>query len=128
MSVKRSWMAVVAIAAALTAWSDAQAANVTAMSYDRSTDQLVLEVSYRGTNDQHSFTVNWEECKDYAFVDAKYQIMGNLVDSEPNDRGTNEFTKDLRFSLASIECRPVKLTIRSSPGFFRTIIVPALAD
>ena len=126
--MKRSWMAVAAMAAALTFASQAQAANLLAMSYDKSTDQLVLKVAYRGTHDQHNFTVNWEGCQDYASVDARYQIMGNLVDGDPDDHGAGEYTKDLRVSIADIECRPVKLTIRTSPGFFRTIIVPPLAD
>ena len=75
---------------------------------------------------QTRFSLDWDECRDYAFVDAKYQLMANLVDSEPNDEAVTEFTQNLRFSLAGIECRPVKLTIRTSPGFNRTIVVPAL--
>jgi hypothetical protein len=128
MSVKSSWMILVAVAATLIVSAQAQATNVLAMSYDKSTDQLVLKVGYRGTHDQHVFSINWEECKDYAFVDAKYQVMGNLVDSEPNDAGVNEYAQDLRFSLAGIECRPVKLTVRTAPGFFRTITIPAQRD
>jgi hypothetical protein len=43
-------------------------------------------------------------------------------------RPKTEFTQNLRFSLAGIECRPVKLTIRTSPGFNRTLVVPALEN
>jgi hypothetical protein len=128
MTLKSSWMTIVALAATLALAAQAQAANVLAMSYDPSTDQLVLKVGYRGSHDKHVFTVDWEECKDYAFVDAKYQVLGNLVDSEPNDRGINEYTHDVRVSLAGLDCRPVKLTVRTAAGFFRTIIVPARAS
>jgi hypothetical protein len=128
MSLKHKWSALATLVAVFAVSPQANAVNVLAMSYDKTTDQLVLKIAYRGTNDQHSFTVNWEQCKDYAFVDAKYQVLGNLLDSQPDDPGTSEFTKDLRISLATVECRPVKLTVRTTPGFFRTIVVPAQQD
>ena len=119
-------LTVMAMLTSLAIASNAHAVNVLSMSYEKKTDELLLKVAYRGTHDKHTFSLDWDECHDYAFVDAKYQTMANLVDSEPNDKAEMEFTQDLRFSLAGIECRPVKLTIRTSPGFNRTLVVPAL--
>ena len=124
--MRNRWLAVMAMLTSLTIASTAHAVNVLSMSYEKKTDELLLKVAYRGTHDKHTFSLDWDECHDYAFVDAKYQTMANLVDSEPNDKAEMEFTQDLRFSLAGIECRPVKLTIRTSPGFNRTLVVPAL--
>ena len=124
--MRNGWLAVMAMLTSLTIASTAHAVNVLSMSYEKKTDELLLKVAYRGTHDKHTFSLDWDECHDYAFVDAKYQTMANLVDSEPNDKAEMEFTQDLRFSLAGIECRPVKLTIRTSPGFNRTLAVPAL--
>jgi len=124
--MRNGWLAVMAMLTSLTIASTAHAVNVLSMSYEKKTDELLLKVAYRGTHDKHTFSLDWDECHDYAFVDAKYQTMANLVDSEPNDKAEMEFTQDLRFSLAGIECRPVKLTIRTSPGFNRTLVVPAL--
>jgi hypothetical protein len=119
-------LAVMAMLTSLAIASNAHAVNVLSMSYEEKTDELLLKVAYRGTHDKHTFSLDWDECHDYAFVDAKYQTMANLVDSEPNDKAETEFTQNLRFSLAGIQCRPVKLTIRTSPGFNRTLVVPAL--
>jgi len=126
--MRNGWLAVMAMLTSLTIASTAHAVNVLSMSYEKKTDELLLKVAYRGTHDNHTFSLDWDECHDYAFVDAKYQTMANLVDSEPNDKTETEFTQDLRFSLAGIQCRPVKLTIRTSPGFNRTLVVPALDD
>ena len=126
--MRNRWLAVMAMLTSLAIASNAHAVNVLSMSYEEKTDELLLKVAYRGTHDKHTFSLDWDECHDYAFVDAKYQTMANLVDSEPNDKAETEFTQNLRFSLAGIKCRPVKLTIRTSPGFNRTLVVPTLED
>ena len=122
------WLAMTALLTSIAIASNAHAANIMSMSYEPKTDELLLKVAYSGTHDKHVFSLGWDECHDYAFADAKYQIMANLVDSEPNDEAKTEFTQNLRFSLGGIECRPVKLTIRTSPGFNRTLVVPALEN
>jgi hypothetical protein len=124
--MKTRWLGMVALLASIVMVSNAHAVNVLSMSYESNTDELLLKVAYRGTHDKHTFSLAWDECHDYAFAGAKYQLMANLVDSEPNDKAEREFTQDLRFSLAGIECRPAKVTIRTAPGFNRTIVVPAL--
>ena len=124
--MRNRWLAVMAMLTSLAIVSNAHAVNVLSMSYEQKTDELLLKVAYRGTHDKHVFSLAWDECHDYAFAEAKHQIMANLIDSEPNDEAKTEFTQNLRFSLAGIECRPVKLTIRTSPGFNRTLVVPAL--
>ena len=53
------------------------------------------------------------------------QILGQLVDSQPNDLARQDFTKPLRIDLRDFNCRPAKVTIRTSAGFFTSVDVPA---
>jgi hypothetical protein len=53
------------------------------------------------------------------------QILGLLVDNQPNDLARQEFTRPLRIDLRDFSCRPAKVTIRTSAGFFTSVDVPA---
>ena len=103
----------------------ANATNLLGLSHDEETDTLVLKVAYRGSHGEHPFSLDWGECKDYAFGDTPHQIGAQLVDRDFDDSGPQEFTQTLEFSLAGMTCRPSKLTVRTSSGAYRTIVVPA---
>ncbi|HEY0683178.1 MAG TPA: hypothetical protein VGD45_12675 [Steroidobacter sp.] len=100
----------------------ASAVTVTALAYDATEDQLVMTIAYRGTHENHDFTVQWTECK--RLDDARSQILGLLVDSAPNDLARQNFTKQVKVDLTSFTCRPSKVTIRTSAGFFASVDVP----
>ena len=100
----------------------ALAVTVTALSYDPAEDQLVMTVAYRGTHENHDFSVQWNECK--RLDDARSEILGLLVDSAADDLARQNFTKQVKVDLEGFNCRPAKVTIRTSAGFFATVDVP----
>ncbi|GFE83108.1 hypothetical protein GCM10011487_51080 [Steroidobacter agaridevorans] len=101
----------------------AAAVSVTALTYDTGKDQLVLTIAYRGTNPDHEFKVQWDACK--KLDDERMQILGLLVDNQPDDLARQEFTKPMRIDLRDFSCRPAKVTIRTSAGFFTSVDIPA---
>lgn len=113
----------VACIAALLYFPIAGAVTVTVLTYDAAKDQLVMTVAYRGTNPDHTFTVQWDPCK--KLNDERMQIFGLLVDSQPNDRALQEFTKSQRIDLRDFTCRPSKVTIKTSTGIFNSVDIPA---
>ena len=115
---------IVACAALLTLAFNAGATNILELKYDEKLDQLVLLIAFRGTHADHRFTLNWDECRDYGFDDAEHQISATLTDSDPSDRADTEFKRTMKVPLASFECRPAKVTIRTTANFFRTVLVP----
>lgn len=100
----------------------AAAVTVTALSYDPVEDQLVMTIAYRGTHENHDFSVQWTECK--RLDDARSQILGVLVDSAANDLARQNFTKQVKVDLEALTCRPAKVTIRTSAGFFASVDIP----
>lgn len=113
----------VACIAAFLYLAPAVATTVTGLSYDAAKNQLVMTIAYRGTNPDHEFNVQWDACK--KLDDERMQILGLLVDSQPNDRALQEFTKPLRIDLRNFTCRPSKVTIKTSAGFFASVDIPA---
>lgn len=113
----------VACLAALLYVAPAAAISVTALTYDPGKDQLVLTIAYRGTNADHQFNVQWEACT--KLDDERMQILGLLVDSQANDLARQDFTRTMRIDLRDFSCRPAKVTIRTSAGFFTSVDVPA---
>jgi hypothetical protein len=109
--------------AALLYVAPAAAVTITALTYDPGKDQLVLTIVYRGTNPDHQFKVQWDACK--KLDDERMQIFGLLVDSQPDDLARQDFTKPMRIDLRNFSCRPAKVTIRTSAGFFTSVDVPA---
>lgn len=113
----------VACLAALFYVAPAAAVTVTALTYDGGKDQLVLTIAYRGTHPDHEFKVQWAACT--KLNAERMQILGLLVDNQPNDLARQEFTRPMRIDLRDFSCRPAKVTIRTSAGFFTSVDVPA---
>jgi hypothetical protein len=113
----------VACFAALLYVAPAAAISVTALTYDPGKDQLVLTIAYRGTNPDHQFNVQWDACT--RLDDERMQILGLLVDTQPDDLARQDFTRQMRIDLRDFSCRPAKVTIRTSAGFFTSVDVPA---
>src|SRR5690606_15603561 len=101
----------------------APAITVDALRYDAANDQLVMVISYRGTNPDHEFSVQWDECK--RLDDERFQILGLLIDSQPDDLARQDFTTPFKIDLRNFTCRPARVTIRTSAGFFMSVDVPA---
>ncbi|MFC4308348.1 hypothetical protein ACFPN2_04580 [Steroidobacter flavus] len=113
----------VASIAALLYLAPALAISVTKLTYDAPKDQLVMTIAYRGTNPDHQFRVQWDKCT--RLDDERMQILGLLIDDQPNDHARQDFTKPMRIDLRDFTCRPSKVTIRTSAGFFTSIDIPA---
>lgn len=121
LSRLRSWAPCLLLAALYC--GPASAISVSNLVYDASKDQLVMQIAYRGTNPDHEFSVEWAECA--RLDEERSQIFGMLVDDQANDRALQEFTKEFTVDLLGFSCRPAKVTIRTSVGFFIAVDIPA---
>jgi hypothetical protein len=110
------------LAAVLACSFEAAAHNLTSLVYDEKTDTLVVEIAYRGTHENHAFSLQWGECR--RLDDDRSQIDALLIDNDPMDPARQEFTQVLKVSMSGHPCRPSKLTIRTAAGFNRTVDVP----
>jgi hypothetical protein len=95
--------------------------------YDARRDQIVVTMAYRGTNPDHTFSLKWGQCKEPADGGAR-EIVAEVLDSQWQDAATQNFKKTTRFSLADLQCRPAKLTLRTAPRFYYTLQIPARAS
>lgn len=118
----RSSLLLAAASAALAYSLEATAHNFTSLVYDEKTDTLVVAIAYRGTHEDHEFSIEWGECR--RLDDDRSQIYGLLVDSDPWDHARQNFTKVLKINMRTHSCRPSKLTLRTAAGFNRTVNVP----
>ncbi|MDY6945931.1 MAG: hypothetical protein SXG53_09450 [Pseudomonadota bacterium] len=100
----------------------ASAITVNRLVYDADQDKLVMVINYRGTNEDHEFSVQWNECT--RLDDERSQILGLLIDSQADDHARQEFEQDFEIDMAGFGCRPAKVTIRTSAGFFMSVDVP----
>ena len=92
--------------------------------YDARKDQIVVTMSYRGTNPDHTFSLKWGQCTESADGGA-HEIVAEVLDSQWRDPETQDFKKTTRFSLNNLQCRPAKLTLRTAPRFYYTLQIPA---
>jgi hypothetical protein len=101
----------------------ALADNFSDVHYEARGDQLVVTMLYRGTNPDHTFSVTWGPCKDGK--SGRHEIEANVLDSQWQDAAQRKFRKTTHFSLADLNCRPAKLTLRTAPRFYYTVQIPA---
>ncbi len=102
----------------------APADNFSRVYYDRKTDQLVVTMTYGGTNPNHGFTLKWGTCQ----ADQSSGMQGvtvEVLDDQFEDRSLRNYKKTTRFGLSDLPCpRPVSLTLRTAPRFFYTLTIP----
>lgn len=104
-----------------------RADNFAKIYYDASNDQLVVSMSYRGTNPDHRFSLQWGSCKGSPDGQS-HTIDVQVLDNQWQDATRQDFMKTTRFSLAEVTCRPATLTLRTAPRFYSTIKIPARPD
>jgi hypothetical protein len=110
--------------AAATLSNPAAADNFAKVFYNAQTDELVVTMKYRGTNPDHTFSLQWGDCRTPA--DARIpEIVADVNDSQYQDVARQDFKTTTRFSLASVTCRPAKLTLRTAPRFYYVLQIPA---
>ncbi len=105
----------------------ARADNFANVYYDARKDQVVVTLYYRGTNPDHTFTLKWGPCRESA-DGSNHEIVADVLDSQWQDVAKDNFKKTTRFSLANLDCRPVRLTLRTAPRFYYTLQSPARGD
>src|ERR1700752_3449307 len=92
--------------------------------YDSKTDELVVTMIYRGTNPNHSFSVQWGQCQELTPGNNERQITAQVLDSQWNDAALHDYTKTVRFSLKGLRCRPAQVTLHTAPAFYYTLHSP----
>jgi hypothetical protein len=106
-------------------WSLPQPAladNFARVYYDSNTGELVVTMRYRGTNPDHTFSLKWGTCSDAA-PGTLPEVAVEVLDDQWRDQAQREFKKTIRFSLADLPCRPAKVTLRTAPRFFYTLVI-----
>lgn len=100
------------------------AANFLEARYDEETDELVVTLAYRGTNPDHTFSIEWGKCEPQQAA-GNYQISARVLDTQWNDHAREPFTKTVRFSLRNLRCRPATVGLFTAPQFKIDVTVPA---
>jgi hypothetical protein len=94
--------------------------------YDASSDALVMEIAYQGTNPDHDFELAWDACE--ATGDGRYTVVARLIDRQGADLAQKDYRVERRFALSGLQCRPVEVTLRMGPVSNRTVTVPHAAS
>ena len=92
--------------------------------YDARRDELVATMIYRGTNPDHTFTLQWDVCHGSADSGQPYEIAAEVLDDQWNDAALHSYRKTVRFGLSILACRPARVTLRIAPRFYYTVLVP----
>jgi hypothetical protein len=85
--------------------------------YDAAGDQLIVTMVYEGTNSHHHFSVQWGECQslDHHPGAPPNQIGIQVLDDQGNDAAERQYTETLRIPLASLSCKPARVTLLTEP-------------
>jgi hypothetical protein len=99
--------------------------NFSKVYYDKKTNQLVVTMSYRGTNPDHDFTLKWGECELSPSGDLP-GVTAEVLDDQWQDQAQQSYKKTTRFDLGEMPCnRPAVVTLRSAPRFFYSLTIAA---
>lgn len=93
------------------------------VTYDPKSDELIVTITYSGTNPDHTFSLAWNRCTTHP--DGTTNVQAEVIDHQARDTVNRDFTKTVRLSLAGLSCRPATVTLHSWPNSFTTVQVPA---
>ncbi len=122
MFMNRRYVAMLGAASVL-GLSNALAENFATVAYDPKTDQVVVTMLYRGTNPDHDFSLQWDECK--TLPDGSNEVAAEVIDSQALDAAQQDFKKTVSLSLDGLPCRPAKVTLRAAPRSYVVVRIPA---
>lgn len=123
-SVRRSMLRLALAASIFLPLQSVRADNFGRVYYDAKTNELVIAMRYRGTNDKHNFSLKWGECQP-AQSGNLAGVTAQVLDDQFEDQAVRNYRKVQRFSLADMPCpRPLSVTLRSAPHFLYTLTVP----
>jgi hypothetical protein len=97
------------------------------VSYDPSSDQLIVTMIYDGTNPDHHFSIQWGHCRKTNQSDqpAHQTIVASILDDQWNDAATSTYTTTVKVPLATLSCRPATVTLKTAPDFYTSVDIPA---
>lgn len=129
-TLRRQWISaawVPFVAAMATAPAAVMGANFETVSYDSGGDQLIVTMTYEGTNPNHHFSIQWGPCRKH--IDQLNEPPRNIVevgilDDQGSDAAENSYTKVVKVSLAGLSCRPATVTLWTPPHFTASIDIP----
>jgi hypothetical protein len=93
--------------------------------YDAATDELVVSLTYTGTNPDHQFNVQWGACADASDNSGVQRVDATIDDDQWRDAARENFQKTIRVSLGQLQCRPAILTLHTAPHYYYTLSIPA---
>jgi hypothetical protein len=111
---------------AVLASGSAGADNFASAHYDARTDQLVVTMIYGGTNPNHTFELQWGECRNRGAGPA--EIDAAVIDHQWDDAAKRDYRRTVKFSLEGLHCRPARVTLRTPPRFYYTLLIPRATD
>jgi len=120
--MKRRYMAMLGASSVLVVGNVA-AENFGNVAYDPKTDQLIVTMLYSGTNADHDFSLQWDQCK--TLPDGSNEVTAEVVDSQARDEARQDFKKTVSLSLDGLPCRPATVTLRATPRSYAAVRVPA---
>ena len=109
---------------AIVAVMTAQADNFSRVYYDAATDRLIVTMLYSGTNPNHTFSLKWGPCNPPQGSDLP-EVAVDVLDSQARDAARQDFKTTTRFDLGDLPCRPARVTLRTAPRFYFTLVIPA---
>lgn len=95
--------------------------------YDAKGDQLIVAVTYDGTNPNHHFSIQWGRCHkihDQLHGPARKIIDVGILDDQGNDAAMKSYTEIVRVPLAGLSCRPATVTLWAPPNSSTSIDIP----
>ena len=95
----------------------ASAADILGAYYDARTDEIVVDIAFRGTTPDHDFRVEWGPC-------AQGGVAGRLIDQQGKDAARTAYRVTERLSLHELPCRPALVTLRLGRSSQMSVEVP----
>lgn len=112
-----------AVALGLLSASAAQAATFSAVHFDAGRNELIVTMTYDGSNPNHEFSVQWGTCRKLG-EDGNHQIVATLLDNQWDDVAQQTFTTTVHVSLAEVNCHPALVTLRTAPKYEYNVQIP----
>jgi len=98
----------------------ATAADILGAHYDAASDQVVVDIAYRGTNPDHEFIVEWGSCSQAS----PPRLAGRLIDRQGRDVAREDYRTSEELPLDDMPCRPAIVTLRLGRVAHADVYVP----
>ena len=100
-----------------------EAATFSAVDFDSARNELIVTMTYDGSNPDHHFSVQWGTCRKLG-NEGNHQIVATLLDDQWEDTAQQAFTTIVHVSLAGVNCHPALVTLRTAPKYEYNVQIP----